>query len=64
MKILDKPVLVLNKFWMPIRIVTVKRACTLIDVWKEEEFGYNIKMNIGDCIEVDLSPIKKNRKKK
>ena len=30
MKILDKPVLVLNKSWMPIRIVTVKRACTLV----------------------------------
>jgi len=30
MKTLDRPVLVLNKSWMPIRVITVKRACTLI----------------------------------
>jgi 5-methylcytosine-specific restriction endonuclease McrA len=30
MKTLDRPVLVLNKSWMPIRIITVKRACTLV----------------------------------
>jgi hypothetical protein len=30
MKLIDRPVLVLNKSWIPIRIITVKRACTLV----------------------------------